>query len=460
MLDNLVLGGIEVHKAEEDFEVSGISYPAGTWIVPMDQAFSRFVKAVFEEQTYPDLIKYPTLWQGIVAPQSFPDAYLPPYDMAGWTVPYQMGVKVRQADVPLNVATSPLESVTPPPGSVAGGAGYAYLISPQTNNSFIAVNRILEKGGEVLRTEDGFSAGGKSYPPGTFVVLSRNVSASLMNDLAEELFLTVGATGSRPSVGTRELDKPRVALYKPWTASMDEGWTRWLLEQYEFPFKDIVDAEVRAGELASKYDVLVIPSVRSDQIVQGNKKGTVPPQYVGGITEAGVANIRAFVEEGGTLVTLRQGCFFALEHLGLPVNDAMKGLSPPGRRYGGPPPKAEDVKFACPGSVLRMEFNPEHPVAYGMPEEAPAMYYQGTAFNVVPSFEGEAPQVISKYPEGDLLMSGYLRGERYLANKIAAVEVPVGKGRVILLGFGVKQRAQPHGTFKLLFNSLFYGSTE
>ncbi len=113
----------------------------------MDQAFSRFVKAIFEEQTYPDLIKYPTLWQGIVAPQAFPDAYLPPYDMAGWTVPHQMGVKVRQADVPLDVATTRLENVTPPAGNVAGRAGYAYLISPQTNNSFIAVNRILEKRG-------------------------------------------------------------------------------------------------------------------------------------------------------------------------------------------------------------------------------------------------------------------------------------------------------------------------
>ncbi len=107
-----------------------------------------------------------------------------------------------------------------------------------------------------------------------------------------------------------------------------------------------------------------------------------------------------------------------------------------------------------------MEFNPKHPVAYGMPEEAPAMFYQGTAFNIVPSFEGESPRVISKYPRGDLLMSGYLRGEEHLVNKAAAVEVPVGTGRVILLGFGVKQRAQPHGTFKLLFNSLLYGASK
>jgi hypothetical protein len=457
MLDNLVFSGIEVHEANESFAASGITYPPGTWVVPMDQAFSRFVKAIFEEQVYPDLIKYPTLWQGIVGPQSFPDAYLPPYDMAGWTVPHQMGVKVQPAHEPVEVATSLLDKVEAPAGRVSQ-AGNSYLLSPKTNNTFIAVNRILAKGGSVSRTEDELTAEGKSYPPGTFAVSSGSVSRSLMDELANELFLDIGGTGSRPSGGARKIVAPRIALYKSWTASIDEGWTRWLLEQYEFPFKNVADAEIRAGELASQFDVLIIPSMRTDQIVNGNKLGTIPPQYVGGITETGVGNIRKFVEEGGTLITLRQGCFFALDKLGLPVNDAMKGLRPPGRRYGGPAPKAEDVKFACPGSVLRMEFNPKHPVAYGMPEEAPAMYYQGTAFNITPTFGGETPEVISKYPQSDLLMSGYLRGEKYLVNKAAAVDVPLGKGRVILLGFGVKQRAQPHGTFKLLFNSLFYGA--
>jgi hypothetical protein len=119
-----------------------------------------------------------------------------------------------------------------------------------------------------------------------------------------------------------------------------------------------------------------------------------------------------------------------------------------------------DVKFACPGSVLRIEFDPQHPVAYGMPEEAPAMFYRSTAFNIVPSFKGGEPQVISKYPKSGLLLSGYMKGEEHLANKAAAVDVPLGKGRVILLGFGVKQRAQPYGTFKLLFNALYYGSSE
>jgi hypothetical protein len=456
MLDNLVFSGIDVYQAEEEFESGGVSYPAGTWIVPMDQAFSRFVKAIFEEQDYPDLTKYPSLWQGIVAPQAFKDAYLPPYDMAGWTVPHQMGVKVLAANEPVDVSMSRLKEVLPPEGNVEGSAGASYLISSKTNNSYIAVNRILDEGGSVSRAEASFEAGGENYPPGTFVVGAGSVSASSMAEMAKDLHLGIVGTGSRVSASTRNLKKPRIGLYKSYTGNIDEGWTRWLLEQYEFPFTSVMDGDIRAGDLRSRFDVLVIPSMDTESVVNGHETGTVPPRYAGGVTIEGVENIGKFVREGGTLVTLRQGCLFAMDTLGLPVNDALEGLRPPRRNRRSVAMQASDVKFACPGSVLRMQFDPSHPVAYGMPKEGPSMFYRGTAFDVVPVFDGETPQVISRYPGGNLLMSGYLKGEEHLANKAAAVDVPMGSGRVILLGFGVKQRAQPHGTFKLLFNSLYY----
>jgi len=238
---------------------------------------------------------------------------------------------------------------------------------------------------------------------------------------------------------------------------MDEGWTRWLFEQYEFPFDNIYDAEVRAGELGKRFDVLVIPSVSTNAIVNGHRPGTIPPQYVGGITSAGVGNIKKFVEEGGTLVLLNSGCHFAIDKLGVPVSDVLKEVRAPGRREA--PREAMLPKFVCPGSILRMEFNSKHPVAYGMPEEAPAFFTRSPAFSILSSFEGDkAPEVIAKYPGGSLLMSGYILGEKYIQNKVSAVEVPLGKGKVILLGFGVQSRAQPHGTFKLLFNSLYYGA--
>ncbi|HEB35176.1 hypothetical protein LCGC14_0957880 [marine sediment metagenome] len=458
LLNNMIFSGINVYKAKESFVSDGISYPAGTYIIPMNQPFALFVKAVFEEQAYPDLTKHPTIWQGITSPQKFPDAYLPPYDMVGWTLSYQMGVKVSAANTPLEASLEPLKEVVPQAGRVESRAGYAYLISPKKNNSFIAANRILKKGGQILWAKESFSSGGKSHPPGTLIVLSKSVSRSFMDSLARELHLTIGGTGNRVAAKTYKLIAPRIALYKSWTANMDEGWTRWLFEQYEFPFTNIHDAEVRAGDLGKRYDVLVIPSMSTDAIVNGHKPGTIPPQYVGGITNAGIMNIKKFVDGGGTLVTLRRSCLFALDKLGLPVNDALKDLKPPSP-WGAPEP-AKPAKFACPGSVLRMEFNSEHPVAYGMPEEAPGMFYQSTAFDILSSFEEKMPVAIAKFSGENLLMSGYLKGEKFLHKKAAAVDVPLGEGKVILLSLGVQNRATPHGTFKLLFNSLYYGAVK
>jgi len=381
-----------------------------------------------------------------------------------------MGVKVAAANALVKVAMEPLEKVVPPGGKVEGNAGYAYLISPKTNNSFIATNRVLSKGGQALWAQDSFTVGGKEYPAGTVVVPSGSVSQSLMESLAKDLHLDIGTAGSQVSVKTTRLKVPRIALYKSYVPSMDEGWTRWMFEKYEFPFTNIYDGDIRAGDLARRFDVIVIPSNSTEAIVSGNQEGTIPPQYVGGITDAGVRNIREFVEKGGTLVALRDACLFPLDRLGVPVADALKGLRPVGLRFEATATSAESAKFACPGSLLKIEFNPKHPVAYGMPDEAPGMFYGGTAFDIPspaekpPSADKQAPAapekpaatVIARYPSRDLLMSGYLLGERYLQNKAAAVDVSVGKGKVILLGFAVQNRAQPHATFKLLFNSLFY----
>lgn len=459
LLNNMILMGINVYRAEENFISDDISYPAGTWIIPMNQAFALYVKNLFEEQKYPELVEYPALWQGLVRPQKFPGAYLPPYDVAGWTLPYQMGVKVLTANTPLEVPLTPVEKVLPPAGKVEKGAGYAYLISPRTNNSFIAINRILKKGGEVLRARESFSVGGKTYPPGTLIILAKSVSRSFMESLAKDLFLRIGSIGRRVSAKTFKLKVPRVALYKSWTASMDEGWTRWLFEQFEFLFTNIHDADVKAGSLEKRFDVIVIPSMSAGGIVNGHKPGIMPPQYVGGITSAGVRNIKKFVEAGGTLVTINSGCLFAIDELGVPMRDALKEFRGSGRRGYGQVAEAERINFACPGSILRMKFDPQHPVAYGMPEEAPAYFSRSPAFIILPTFEGKnRPLVIAKYPGESLLMSGYLRGEKYLRNKVSAAEVSIAKGRVVLLGFGVQNRAQPQGTFKLLFNSLYYSS--
>ena len=193
LLNKMIHFGIEVYEAEHAFVSDGITYPEGTWIIPLNQAYALFVKSVFEEQEFPDLSDYPALWQGLVRPQKFPGAYLPPYDMAGWTLPYQMGVTAKAAKTPLEVGMRPLKEVNAP-GAIEGSAGNAYLISSKINNGFTAINRILDGGGQVLRARESVEAGGDSYPPGTWVIPSGSVSRSTMETLAEELSLPIGTT--------------------------------------------------------------------------------------------------------------------------------------------------------------------------------------------------------------------------------------------------------------------------
>jgi hypothetical protein len=215
---------------------------------------------------------------------------------------------------------------------------------------------------------------------------------------------------------------------------------------------------VKAGELGERFDVLIIPSMSTEAIVHGHEPGAMPPQYVGGITRGGVLNIKSFVEGGGTLVTLNTGCFFAISELGLPLRDALQHVRP---SWDDEDSEAtEPPKFTCPNSLVRMEFDATHPISYGMPEEAAAVFTESLAFGTIASFDSERkPKVAAKYSDEELLMSGFLEGEKYLQGEGAVVEVPLGRGKVVLLGFGVQHRGQPHGTFKLLFNSLYYGAS-
>jgi hypothetical protein len=447
---------IDVYKADKPFTSDGLSYPAGTWIIPMTQPFALFAKSMLEEQRYPDLTTHPDAWQGLVSPQVFKDAYLPPYDMAGWTLPYQMGVKVFAANSPLEAVMSPVESLVPPPAKVEG-TGTSFVLSPKLNNSFIAVNRILKQGGEVYRSRESMTIGSETLPPGAYIV-PKGLTASAAEALAKELSVPIVATTRGVPAQNLRLKAPRVALYRSWVGESDEGWIRWLFEQFEFPFQSVHDAELKAGELNRNFDVLVLPSMTTKAIVEGFKQGLVPPRYAGGITEGGVRNIKAFVEGGGTLVLVDEATLFGIDKLGLPVADVLKGMRAE-RTWDAPSTEAKPAKVACPGSVLRMQFDPKHPVAFGMPDEAPGVCTESLAFRLNPALDGKTPETIAKYPGGALLMSGYLKGEELIQNTVAAADVPLGKGRVLMLGFGVEQRGQPHGTFKLLFNSLYYGAS-
>ena len=462
MLNKLIALGIEVYEADSAFKCDGIQYPAATGVVPMNQAFAPFIKTLFEEQHTVDLNERPVLWQGLVSPARQPESFLGHQDVDGWTLPYQMGVVAKAVNTPVDCPLSRIEQATVNDGGITGSQGYGYAISAKSNNGFIAANRILQDTGKVFRTREELSIGGESFPAGTWVVPANSISRGSLDSIAKELSLGIVSIKQMPSVGLYAIEKPRIALYKSWTANMDEGWTRWLLEQFEFPYESISDADIRAGSLADRFDVLVIPSMGTKEIIEGNRLGTMPPQYTGGITAGGVRNLRRFVEAGGSLVMLNHSCGFAVEQFDLPVRDVLADFNQSEVMYGDidvEPKTGEMPEFICTGSILRMEFDPNHPVAYGMPEQGAAVFVRSMALEIGGSFAGEnAPVAIAKYPDGPILMSGFIKGEKYLKNRVSAAEAPLGEGRVILLCFGLQTRAQPHGTFKLLFNSLFLNS--
>jgi hypothetical protein len=444
LLNRMILLGIDVYRSGESFTCDGIKYPVGTYVIPMTQPFALFIKNVFEEQNYPDLRKYPDLWQGLVDPVKFEGAPFESYDMMGWTLPYQFGVKVYSANSLIASKMTKVKDVKLQKGSIVGKPGHSYLIPHEDNNSFTATNRIHKQGGKVFWAKGPISANNSRFPEGTIIVPSASVKGSFMGKLAKDLDLKITGISRDPKVETLSIKPVRLGMYKSWLASADEGWTRLILENYEFPYSSIHDADIRAGNLNANYDVIIVPDTyRPEAVINGYAKGTMPPQYVGGITPGGVRNLKSYVENGGTLVFMNAACNLAVEHFGLPVRNVLK--------------KVKRGEFVCAGSILRMEFDTSHPLTYGMPKEAATIFDNSCAFDVMPSFGAKKePKSISKYPEENPLMSGWIYGDRIIRQKAAILDIPYGKGKIILLGFPVQFRSQSYGTFRLLFNSIFY----
>lgn len=458
LLRRLAFNGIEVSRLTRELEFEGVTHPAGTWVIPMDQPFAQFVKQLFEIQEYPDLREYP---------EGPPDQ---PYDIAGWTLPLQMGVRVVAAQSPLDDVRDAMEPVegearpwdggevgdrdaspfdtppgvgfdshpvaagiVPPAGRVRGGGG-ALVLDAAQNNTFKALNRAWDLGATVRFRPGTPGEAGAPGTSGRWVVtgLSGDARAGLVRDFA----LQAEGGGADGVV----VERPRVGLYHPFQPSMDEGWTRWILEMYGFAPTELTNPDVRAGELRDRYDVVVIADMRSGQILDGYDVGEIPGRYAGGIGAEGVRALDAFVRAGGTLVTINGSSRFAMEALHLPVRDVSDGL--------------ERTAFSLNGSILEILTDPSHPVMTGMSDRAPMLVGGGPVFTVDEGFEG---RVFAKYAtEGNPLLSGYLLGEEHLRGYAAGLEVTHGRGRVVLLGLRPQWRGQPFGSFRVLFDAALY----
>ena len=418
LVEALRIGGVEVERATQPFTAGETRYPAGSFLIRGAQAFRPHLTDLLNKQVYPDRRIYPG------GPPE------PPYDITGWTLPMQMGVKVDKHELAVPVATRPVGAPQVPPGTAPAQAT-VFALDPRVNESFTAVNRLLKAGDEVSRA----TAAVGQLPAGTFLVKSGTGTAERMATVARELGLKVTAVEAMPG-SARPLTAPRVALYHAWGGNMDEGWTRYMLEDFEFPYTRLHDAEVRAGNLNAKYDVIVLPDASFNSMRNGSSN--LPPQYTGGMTQAGVDNIAAFARNGGTVVTLDSAAQFATQALGVAATDVTAGH--------------EESELFIPGTLLRLKLNTNDPITWGMPAETAAFFSDSPAFSVP---AGSTARSLASYATEDLLMSGWLVGEDFVEGTSAVLDAPVGDGRAVVLGFRVQHRAQSHGTYKLLFNSLY-----
>lgn len=410
MLERLQLGGIEVRHATRPFTAGGKQYSAGSWVLLAAQPFRPYLLDLLEPQ------KYPELRAGTTGPTKRP------YDVAGWTLSLNMGVTVERIDAPFEAPLEVLSKMEPPSPS----------LDVRQNHAFIALARALEAGQTVWRAADG-------------------------------------ALSTSPTAGSREIRRPRVALYEPWTANMDAGWTQWVLDQYRVPYTLVHNEDVRKGGLRARFDAFILASQSAASILHGYKlgeriggarslsgpydaRGLQRPEYTGGIGVEGLAELDRFVRQGGLLIALDAATELPLQFFDIGVRGVLR--SGEGEGTG---------EYYNPGSILRITVDTSHSVAAGMPAAAYAFSSGGQAFEITlePSWNRDERLVrtIVRYADKNLLASGWLSGERQIAGRPAVVEARMGQGRVILFGFRPQFRGQTFGTFKLLLNALYESAT-
>ena len=444
LINVLQQGGVEVQRALRPFKAGGAEYPAGTFVLYGAQAFRPYLKDLLEKQEYPNLQMYPG-----GPPKT-------PYDLAGWTLPMQMGVRVDTLHQPFQADTEPVTSpVAPAAGSVASRADYGYVLSHQTNASARAVNALLAQNVAV----HWLSAAEGSHPAGSIVIKREDISDGQLAELADSLGLPFGGLRRAPRAPLYTLQRPRIGLYKSWVANMDEGWTRWVLDQYAFDYDTLHDEDIRSGNL-SQYHAIILPDQRPNHLLHGYSVSAMPAPYTGGVGLEGTLALEAYVKGGGTLITFDEASDFAIRQFGLPVKNVVEGVA--------------SKSFFIPGSLIRAVVDTEHPLAYGMQDTVAASFSHSRAFEAIQQErKGEggkediektpAPpvSVVAHYARKDLLMSGWeLGAEKHIGGKGALVQVRLGEGQVILFGFRPQFRGQPRGTYKLIFNALYASTIE
>ena len=445
--------GITVHRATAPFTVKGKNYPAGSYVVKTAQAFRPHVLDMFEPQDHPNDFAFPG------GPPKRP------YDNAGYTLAYQMGV---QFDRILDAFDGPFKPITglatPPEGKVvATGNAAGYLVTHAQNDAFIAVNRALKAKGDVYVLRSPLSTNEKSYPAGTFYFAATGTTTATLNELARTNGLSAEGTTARPGADATHLRPVRIALWDQYGGSMPSGHTRWLFEQYEFPFDVVYPRTLDAGNLASTYDVIVLPSGALPQREGAGGRGGgggfepdtngIPAEFRNRMGRVSIATtipqLRQFLEAGGTVVAVGTSANLGV-HLGLPMTNALVEKTAAGVERDLPADK-----FYVPGSILRVQVDTTAAVSAGLPRNLDVFYDNSPAFRLGSDAAAKGLRPLAWFPNGTPLRSGWAWGQAYLDGAVEAAEATIGKGKLYMFAPEITFRGQSHGTFKWLFNGIY-----
>lgn len=433
LLETLQFADVEISRAKAPFTAGGKPYPAGTFVILYAQPSSAFAKTLTEIQHYPDIRQYPG-----GPPQR-------PYDVTAYTMPLMMGVTTVRVQDPFQADLAPVtDPIAAPAGTAPARAKKAYSFA-HDNAGILATTRLTKAGLKVIWTP-------------TAIVVPVQGQGKTVHDAiaaaAKALPITVQAINDAVPAGF-VVRAPRVGLYKSYVASMDEGWTRWIFEQWGIDYTSLENKDVKGGNLRAKFDAIVLPQQAARPMLNGFAAGTEPDEYVGGLGEEGVAALKAFVEAGGTLVALDSASLMPIEEFHLPVKNVLQGLSG-GRGGGGATLGPDSAAFYAPGSIVKTLVDTTSPIAYGSDRESIAWFEQSPAFEV----SGNAKAIVTYPASGSPLLSGWLLGAEKLNGRAAVVDAPLGSGHVILFGFRPQYRAQTWATFKLLFNALYAATAQ
>jgi len=437
VLQNL---GIVIHRAEEEFHAESFTFPAGSHVIFLSQITRPYILSTLRSTLY-----HVSPWVKTSEGKPKPGSRAADFNMAE-----HLGVSMKEVAESFGGKFTFVKTVDFPEGSIKNRSKQGYILDGRLNDGFKAINRLLKRGFKIYRVDKELEIDGVSLPKGAFYIPSGEGIDKELLALSRELHLTFHGLTSEKEFNRYEVKPQTIAIYQRfYGGNADEGWTRWLLEEYGFDYTTVRDEEVK--NQLGQFDILILPS-DDPALITGKKldeyfekQGRVipkhPPEYRSGLGDEGIEQVRKFVDEGGKLITFNNSSNFALDELELPIKNVLKDL--------------DSGKFFCPGSTLMVEVNRDSPLTYGIQKDLVLPFSGGGAFEVKQVENNEDYTIIIRFPDENLLKTGWLIGESYLSRKAALIDAIKGKGRVILFGFSPQLNARTHATFKLLFNALY-----